>query len=52
MTTPQESRERYLDSIFTLDEVIYLQSLGLYDRYVTGEIDIDEIYKQLREGGI
>jgi hypothetical protein len=52
MTTPQESRERYLDSIFTLDEVIYLQSLGLYDRYVTGEIDIGEIYKQLREEGI
>ena len=52
MTTPQESRERYLDSIFTLDEVIYLQSIGLYERYVKGEIDIDEIYKQLREEGI
>jgi hypothetical protein len=52
MTTPQESRERYLDSIFTLDEVIYLQSLGLYDRYVTGEIDIDEIYKQLKDQGV
>ncbi len=52
MTTPQESRERYLDSIFTLDEVIYLQSIGLYDRYVSGEIGIDEVYKQLREEGI
>jgi hypothetical protein len=50
--TPQESRERYIESIFTLDEVIYLQFLGLYDQYVTGEIDIDEIYKQLREQGI
>jgi hypothetical protein len=50
--TPQESRERYIESIFTLDEVIYLQFLGLYDQYVTGEIDVDEIYKQLREQGI
>ena len=50
--TPQESRERYIESIFTMDEIIYLQFLGLYDRYVTGEIGIEEIYKELREEGI
>jgi hypothetical protein len=50
--TPQESREHYIESIFTIDEIIYLQFLGLYDQYVTGEINIEEIYKQLKDTGI
>ena len=50
--TPEESREHYLDSVFSLDEVIYLQYIGLAQRYVTGELSIDDIYVHLREGGI
>jgi hypothetical protein len=50
--TPQESRERYIESIFTIDEIIYLQFLGLYDQYVTGEISVDAIYRQLKDQGV
>jgi hypothetical protein len=50
--TPQESREHYIESLFTIDEVLYLQQLGLYGKYVTGEISIDEIYKQLKDQGV
>ena len=50
--TPQESRERYIESIFTVDEIIYLQFLGLYDQYVTGEISIYGIYKELKDQGV
>jgi hypothetical protein len=50
--TPQESRERYLDSLFSIDEVLYLQQIGLYERYATGEISINEVYKQLKDQGI
>jgi len=52
MTTPQESREHYLDSVFTMDEVIYLRQVNLAQRYIEGEISIDDIYMHLREGGI
>ncbi len=50
--TPQESRERYIDSLFSIDEVLHLQKLGLYDQYISGAIDIQEIYKQLKDQGI
>lgn len=50
--TPQESRERYIDTLFSIDEVLFLQQIGLYDKYVTGVIDIQEIYKQLKDQGI
>jgi len=50
--TPQESRERYIDSLFTIDEIIYLQMLGLYDKYIAGKIDVHEIYKQLKDQGV
>lgn len=51
MTTP-ESREHYLNSIFSIDEVIYLHGIGLADRYIRGEISINDIYKLLRDQGI
>jgi hypothetical protein len=35
-----------------MDEVLYLEKLGLAQKYVRGEISIDDIYKQLREQGI
>ncbi len=50
--TPQESRSHYLESVFTMDEVLYLEQIGLAQRYVEGEISIDDIYAQLKEQGI
>jgi hypothetical protein len=48
----KESRSHYLDSVFTIDEVLYLEQIGLAQRYVEGEISIDDIYAQLKEQGI
>ena len=50
--TPEESRSSYLDSVFSMDEVIYLESIGLAQRYISGDICIDDIYTQLKEQGI
>jgi hypothetical protein len=50
--TPEESRTHYLESVFSMDEVIYLESIGLAQRYTQGEISIDDIYVQLKEQGI
>lgn len=52
MATPQESRERYIESIFTMDEVLDLKKRGLYDDYVEGRISVHEIYQTLKEQGI
>ena len=49
---PEESRSSYLDSVFSMDEVIYLEQIGLAQRYVKGELSIDDIYTQLKEQGI
>ena len=50
--TPEESREHYLESVFTMDEVAYLRTINLAQRYITGELSIDDIYIQLKEQGI
>lgn len=50
--TPQESRERFIDSLFTIDEVIYLQKIGLYQDYVEGWISINTIYNTLKDQGV
>lgn len=50
--TPSESREHYLESVFSMDEVIYLESIGLAQRYTQGEISIDDIYIHLKDQGI
>lgn len=50
--TPEESREHYLDSVFSMDEVLYLQQIGLAQKYIAGELSIDDIYAHLKEGGI
>ena len=49
---PEESRSHYLDSVFTMDEVLYLEQIGLAQRYVKGELSIDDIYTQLKDQGI
>ncbi len=50
--TPEESRSNYLGTVFSMDEVLYLEKLGLAQEYTAGKISINEIYKQLREEGI
>jgi hypothetical protein len=35
-----------------MDEVLYLEKLGLAQKYVEGEISIDDIYIHVREQGI
>lgn len=50
--TPQESRERFIDSLLTTDEVIYLQKIGLYQDYVEGRVSINPIYSTLKDQGI
>ena len=52
MTTPRESRELFLESIFTIDEILDLKKRGLYEDYVTGKISINTIYTALKEQGI
>lgn len=50
--TPEESRSHYISSVFTMDELLYLTQLGLAQRYIAGELDIDDVYKHLKETGI
>lgn len=50
--TSQESRASFIESIFTLDEILDLKQRGLYDDYVTGRISINTIYRQLKEQAI
>jgi hypothetical protein len=50
--TPEESRSNYLDTVFSMDEVLYLEKLGLAQEYTAGKISIDEIYKQLKDQGV
>ena len=49
---PEESRSNYLESVFTMDEVLYLEQIGLAQRYVEGELSIDDIYAQLKDQGV
>lgn len=50
--TPQKSREIFIESQFTADEILDLQKRGLYQDYVEGRISINAIYSQLKEQGI
>ena len=50
--TPDESRSSYLDSVFSMDEVLYLQQIGLAQLYIEGTLSIEDIYVHLRESGI
>jgi hypothetical protein len=38
--------------VFSMDEVLYLEKLGLAQKYTAGKISIDEIYKQLKDQGV
>jgi hypothetical protein len=50
--THQESRELFIESLFTIDEILDLKKRGLYEDYVTGKISINTIYTTLKEQGI
>lgn len=50
--TPEESRSHYISSVFSMDELLYLTQLGLAQKYISGEINIDDIYTVLKEQGI
>lgn len=50
--TPYESRETFIDSMFSSKELEALKQNGVYQRYVYGEISIDEICKQMKDQGV
>ena len=50
--TPQESRELFIESLFTFDEILDLQKRGLYQDYVEGHISINTVYSQVRDQGV
>jgi hypothetical protein len=50
--TPEESRSNYLSTVFSMDEVLHLEKLGLAQEYTAGKISISEIYKQLKDQGV
>jgi len=50
--TSQESRKRFIESLFSIDEILDLQKRGLYTDYVDGRISINTIYNILKEQGI
>lgn len=50
--TTQESRENFIESLFTIDEILDLQKRGLYQDYVEGRISNNTIYNILKEQGI
>ena len=35
-----------------MDEVLYLEQIGLAQRYVKGELSIDDIYIHLKDQGV
>jgi hypothetical protein len=50
--TPQESRENFIESLFSRDEISRLKKQGLYQKYVEGAISINTIYNQIKEQGV
>jgi len=49
---PEESRSNYLDTVFSMDEVLYLERIGLAQLYIQGKLSIDDIYIHLKDQGI
>jgi hypothetical protein len=50
--TPQESREKFIDSLFKEAEIEDLKQRELYQEYIEGKISINTIYNQLKDQGI
>jgi hypothetical protein len=52
VTTFEESREDFIYSQFTEEEVNELQMQGLYDKYVKGQISFVEVCVRFKDQGI
>jgi hypothetical protein len=50
--TSQESRALFIESQFTVEEILDLQIRGLFQEYVEGRISINTIYNQLKDQGV
>ena len=50
--TSQESRANFIESQFTIDEILDLKQRGLYQDYVMGHISINTIYRILKDQAI
>ena len=50
--TPKESREIFIESILSKDEVASLRKTGLYQRYTEGKISVEDIYHEIKDQGI
>lgn len=50
--TPQESREKFIDSTFDKATLAKLKERGLYQEYVESRISISTICNQLKEQGV
>jgi hypothetical protein len=50
--TPKESREIFIESILSKEEVASLQKTGIYQRYTDGKISVEKIYAELKDQGI
>jgi hypothetical protein len=50
--TSQESRALFIESQFTVEEILDLQTRGLFQEYVEGRVSINTIYNQLKDQGV
>ena len=50
--TPQESREDFLESLYSPQDIEFLKEVGLYYDYVEGHISIITIYQQFKDQGV
>jgi hypothetical protein len=48
----RESREQFIDSQFTEQELEQIKQQGLYSDYVEGHISINTIYKTMRDQAV
>lgn len=50
--TLQESREAFIDSIASERVIHDLKNLGIYDNYITGLIDFDDVCRYMRDQAV
>ena len=50
--TPEESREMFLDTMFSKRDLDSLKESGIYYQYTEGKVSVDKVYAQLKEQGV
>lgn len=50
--TPQESRENYIDALFSERELFELKETGIYEDYVEGRVSIDAVCSFVKDQGV